>query len=552
MSSEIVIDEFKIEEIPLSCTWIIVGPPGSGKCLAPGTPVIMYDGNIKKVEDVKTDDLLMGDDSTPRRVLSTTHGKDNMYKVSQSRGDDYVVNEPHILSLKKDDGVIRDISVRDYLRLCEDDKKKYKGYRNPIEFNSVRGILEDGDFRKIGMWMGGSYKNKNYFDYIKAGIINESLKEYVESIDIDDFFSKIQVLKLLFKNNIPFEIKTSSLKNRREFLAGVVDTNGEVIDNSYYYVEIKNKTTSFDLKNLAESCGYHANVSINNNLLDGITYKLRIYGELDVITTRKRITNRSLRYQDSDINISYIGEGEYYGFQLDGNHRFLLGDYTVTHNTTFIENMCYYHKHRYPVARIFMGTESGYQHFSKIFHPLYVSNFFDEEKEKLHILRQKKCVMENGKGYEGNYAINILDDVSDDPKIYKTKLMRGIFKLGSQHWDQLFLLGSQYAIDMPPDIRKSTSYVALFREPEELERKKLYQNFGGLAGSYQTFCELMDQLTGDHTCLVFKKRSQSNKIEDCIFYYQTKVLGKWKFGSKEYREWAKNRYNQDYVEEITV
>ena len=220
--------------------------------------------------------------------------------------------------------------------------------------------------------------------------------------------------------------------------------------------------------------------------------------------------------------------------------------------TTFIENLCYYHKHRYPVARVFMGTESGYQHFSKIFHPLYVSNTFDEEKEKQYILRQKKCVMENGKGYDGNYSINILDDVSDDPKIYKTKLMRGIFKLGSQHWDQLFLLGSQYAIDMPPDIRKSTSYVALFREPEELERKKLYQNFGGLAGNYQTFCDLMDQLTGDHTCLVFKKRSQSNRVEDCIFYYQTKLLNPWKFGCKEYQEWAKKRYNNDYIEEIIV
>ena len=30
---EVTIDEFKIEDIPLSCTWIIVGNPGSGKIL---------------------------------------------------------------------------------------------------------------------------------------------------------------------------------------------------------------------------------------------------------------------------------------------------------------------------------------------------------------------------------------------------------------------------------------------------------------------------------------------------------------------------------------
>ena len=147
--------------------------------------------------------------------------------------------------------------------------------------------------------------------------------------------------------------------------------------------------------------------------------------------------------------------------------------------------------------------------------------------------------MENGKTHISSYSINIMDDVSDDPQIYRTKVMRGLFKLGSQHWNQLYIVGSQYAIEMPPDVRKSASYVALFREPEEIERKKLYTNFGGLAGSYDNFCDLMDQLTGDYTCLIFKKRSQSNNMEDCIFWYRTKVLKPWKFGCKEYRAWGK-------------
>jgi hypothetical protein len=220
--------------------------------------------------------------------------------------------------------------------------------------------------------------------------------------------------------------------------------------------------------------------------------------------------------------------------------------------TSLMENICYYHKHRYSIARIFMGTDAGYRKFCDIFHPLYVSNHYDEEQEKMHILRQRTCELENGKGHPSNYAINILDDVSDDPKIFKTKVMRGLFKLGSQHWNQLFMIGSQYAIDLPPDIRKATSYVAIFREPEEGERKKLYQNFGGLAGSYDNFCDLMNQLTGDYTCIIFQKRSQSNNMEECIFYYRTKVLPPWKFGCKEYKQWGKDRYNKEYVEKLVV
>lgn len=362
-------------------------------CLAPGTPVTMFDKTIKNVEDIQEGELLAGDDEKPRVVLSTCSGNDKMYRVSQNKGEDYTVNAPHILVLKNTrSGGIEEITAEEFAKLPQEIRSIYKGYKLSQEGNHI----------------------------------------------------------------------------------------------------------------------------------------------------------------ESDITITEIGNGKYHGFQINENGRFLLGDRTVTHNTTLIENICYYHKHRYPVARVFMGTEAGYQKFCEIFHPLYVSNYYDEEQEKSHILRQRTCVLENGKDYQGNMAINILDDVADNPQIFKTKLMKGIFKLGSQHWNQLFMLGTQYAIDMPPDIRKATSYVAIFREPEEIERKKLYANFGGLAGSYNNFCDLMDQLTGDFTCLIFKKRSQSNEIEDCIFWYKGNLLKPWKFGCKEYRSWAKDRYDTNYVEKIMM
>lgn len=44
----------------------------------------------------------------------------------------------------------------------------------------------------------------------------------------------------------------------------------------------------------------------------------------------------NLRGRNPDIypfKINYIGTGKYHGFELDGNGRFLMGDFTVTHNT---------------------------------------------------------------------------------------------------------------------------------------------------------------------------------------------------------------------------
>jgi hypothetical protein len=220
--------------------------------------------------------------------------------------------------------------------------------------------------------------------------------------------------------------------------------------------------------------------------------------------------------------------------------------------TSLMEYLAYCRKHVYPTARVFIGTEDGYKRFCKIFHPLFVSNYWDEKEEEKHVLRQRTCEMENGRGYPGNYAVNIIDDVSDDPKIYKTKLMRGLFKLGSQHWAQLLMIGSQYAIDMPPDIRKSVSYVALGREPELNERKKLYENFGGIVGTFDRFCDLMDQITGDYTFLIIKKRAQTNELEDCVSWFRTRKLGDWKFGCKEFREHGTRRYDTNYVEQIII
>ncbi len=61
----------------------------------------MFDGTLKNVEDIKVGDKLMGDDSTPRNVLSITSGKEQMYWVRQNKAIDYRVNESHILSLKR-------------------------------------------------------------------------------------------------------------------------------------------------------------------------------------------------------------------------------------------------------------------------------------------------------------------------------------------------------------------------------------------------------------------------------------------------------------------
>ena len=79
---------------------LLSGSSGAGKCMGKDTIILMYDGTRKKIQDIKEGDLIMGDDSTPRSVLSTCKGEDIMYEVIPTKGRPYIVNSKHILTLK--------------------------------------------------------------------------------------------------------------------------------------------------------------------------------------------------------------------------------------------------------------------------------------------------------------------------------------------------------------------------------------------------------------------------------------------------------------------
>jgi superfamily II DNA or RNA helicase len=71
---------------------------GSGKCFGRDTEILMFDGTVKKVQDISNGDILMGNDSSPRKVLNTCCGVEQMYKIKYE-DTFYTVNESHILSL---------------------------------------------------------------------------------------------------------------------------------------------------------------------------------------------------------------------------------------------------------------------------------------------------------------------------------------------------------------------------------------------------------------------------------------------------------------------
>ena len=71
------------------------------ECLAPGTSVRMADLSVKNIEDIIIGDLVLGADGKPKEVERVVSGSDLMYKVSQKRGCDYIVNSKHLLYVEQ-------------------------------------------------------------------------------------------------------------------------------------------------------------------------------------------------------------------------------------------------------------------------------------------------------------------------------------------------------------------------------------------------------------------------------------------------------------------
>ena len=178
---------------------ILTGGPGVGKCLKKGTEVLMYNGEKKKVEDIKVGELLMGDDLTSRKVLSLARGKEKMYDIISIDGKKWGCNESHILSLK------------------------YNSKEKDLIINGIR--------------------------YKKGDILDISVKEYLK-------LNKI-LKESLLQYNLVFKDDNKSFKDKGNY------------------------------------------------------------------TTKFKLIDK--------------GIGEYYGFEIDGNKRFVLGNYVVTHNTTTVK-----------------------------------------------------------------------------------------------------------------------------------------------------------------------------------------------------------------------
>jgi len=159
--------------------------------------------------------------------------------------------------------------------------------------------------------------------------------------DMNPWREMLKKYSLYENKHIPSDYIFNNKETRLQLLAGFIDTDGCVkYNNGLPYIEISQNTSLrhhliLSLQVIARSLGYMSSVSYAKN-----QSVVSIFGDnLDEIPTK--VLRKQIKYnKDRQVNpyklsfrVKDLGIGSYNGWSLDGNARFLLGDFTITHNS---------------------------------------------------------------------------------------------------------------------------------------------------------------------------------------------------------------------------
>ena len=375
--------------------------PKAGKALDNNTVIPTPEGN-KKVSEIKTGDMLFDRKGNPTKVTGVfPQGVLKAYKVSLNDGTSFIVNGEHIIPYITSKGNINSKTLNEMMKDYKKEREDVFGdgrtsnshkYRVPksdaVHYEKKDLILHP---YALGVLIGdGSLTvrdltvSSSEIDVIERFMECAGLEEYSKSKYNYNFtFQKryngnrpkkikniIEKLGLNVKSVdrfIPKEYLTSSIKQRKDLLAGLFDTDGHVSINKTgsrkYSFSTNSEQLAKDVKELALSLGYGISMKSytrKDNLHENMEHCVLIFTKDNISKSNKHLQKlesqtdwyESKKEQYSKIvNIEEVEEREMTCFSVDNEEKlFLINDYIVTHNTTFINDL-------YGEKVLFLATE---------------------------------------------------------------------------------------------------------------------------------------------------------------------------------------------------
>lgn len=450
----------------------IIGDTSIGKCHGKGTNIMMSDMSTKLVEDIVVGDLVMGADGNPRKVLSLARGRDIMYRIEQKRGEDYIVNSEHILSLRagyncKNSGVFKgdivNLTVKDYISRGNKLKRSLKGYKGELVNLGVdRPSLKHPWL--LGLWLADGCslypkisiadEDSEILEQVKQECIDHgyqigytcakpNVKDYYIKGGFKDF---LRSYDLIGNKHIPQDYLMGNLHDRYEIMAGLLDGDGYLVSNGFEIAQ-KSDVIAEGVVKLSKSLSLDTTtrkvVKGCQNNFEGEYNRLFVYGKTDKIPnrlSRKKVQNKSKLRENinTSINVVEIGEDDYYGFNLDGDRLYCLVDGTVTHNSLFSDNLEMHWFFNSPLIPTVISLERTAGELMSDMYSLYLKKnltWFKDGQDAINYLHRpdvkelcEKLVYDD----EGHSRFYLIDERDGSIETLKRQVDRSIKQYGSK------------------------------------------------------------------------------------------------------------------------
>lgn len=366
----------------------LLGDKGVGKCFAKDTKILMYNGTIKNVQDVKLYESLIAPNNRQVIVKKTITHIDVMYTVTQPWAENYKVCKGHLLTLRCDKNInkfytyfydikaykagdVVNIPVEVFYSYNKHLQNKFSAIQTPIHFNN--GIDIDIPLYLLGMWYGGCNPNTVEFVITKNTDIFNQFKWYckqynciysvvyhvdslmnitLETKHPNSFMNALKDAHLWGEYRIPTKFKSMSLDQKLQFIGGFIDAIGVVEYNNNIITCLVlggNKEYINDLIFFIRSAGLYCK-QISNRTIE-------IFGSSIALSRiQSKLYNRQYNpnlYTNHHITVIREDVEQYYGFEVDSDdHLFLLADCTVVHNCFAPDT----------IIRMFNGKTKAVQH----------------------------------------------------------------------------------------------------------------------------------------------------------------------------------------------
>lgn len=149
------------------------------ECFGLGTKVRMGNGDIQPIENIKAGDYVMGINGTPSLVEQITQGVDDLYKIIPTKGEPFVCNSQHLLTLKFN-GIdkILDIKTEDFNKIRPLKQRYFQLFRTGWDYPKNEYPF---DPYWMGLWLGDG-------DSCGASVVawDQEIKDYLSNYNMND------------------------------------------------------------------------------------------------------------------------------------------------------------------------------------------------------------------------------------------------------------------------------------------------------------------------------------------------------------------------------